>query len=118
MSTHSFIGIENDDGTVNFVFCCFDGYPTGVGADLVGMDRDKARKLVAKGDMRCVGEPFEPRTPIMVAASRIAYDDAFRSGHCDYAYLIDKNGAWKFTGGGVQGWYSLKQELRAAKKRV
>ena len=34
MSTHSRIGILNDDGSVTSVYVHFDGYPSGVGLTL------------------------------------------------------------------------------------
>lgn len=60
MSTRSFIGIQNSDGTVDAVYCHFDGYLPGVGADLIGSydGEELARGLVQGGDMRSVGDPY------------------------------------------------------------
>lgn len=35
MSTHSTIAIDNNDGTYTSIYCNWDGYPTGVGKELV-----------------------------------------------------------------------------------
>lgn len=53
MSTRSFIGIMNPDGTVTGVYCQSDGYPTGVGALLNKhyATPDALRDLLALGDL-------------------------------------------------------------------
>ena len=53
MSTHAQIGIENDDGTIESIYCHFDGYQEGVGNTLAQhySDEDKIRSLMALGDI-------------------------------------------------------------------
>ena len=34
MATHSLIGLENTDGTIDYIYCHFDGYASGVGKKL------------------------------------------------------------------------------------
>lgn len=54
MSTHSFIGIEDETtGKVRGIYCHYDGYPDGVGHELKThyRDEDKIRSLVALGSI-------------------------------------------------------------------
>ena len=53
MSTRSNIGIENNDGTVTFVYCHHDGYLAGVGQTLLDnyTTEEEVRALLAPGDM-------------------------------------------------------------------
>ena len=63
MSTRSRIGIEGEDGTVRSVYCHFDGYPTGVGAELLQYwnSAERAVALLEYGDLSSVDGPdFAP----------------------------------------------------------
>ena len=53
MSTRSFIGKLNGDGSITGVYCHFDGYPDGVGLTLQEHYRDVAEvdALLALGDL-------------------------------------------------------------------
>jgi hypothetical protein len=53
MSTRSRIGILNDDGTVDSIYCHFDGYVTGIGQILQQhyTDPAKVNELIALGDI-------------------------------------------------------------------
>ena len=57
MSTRSNIGIGKEDGTVDYIYCHYDGYPEGVGQCL----RDhyttpsKIQKLIDGGDISTLG---------------------------------------------------------------
>jgi hypothetical protein len=57
MTTHCNIGVENDGGTITFVYCHYDGYPKGVGAGLLERynDDESVRVLVAGGDISSLG---------------------------------------------------------------
>ena len=63
MSTRSTIALEFADGTVQQVYCHFDGYLSGVGTELASdyMDPFKLRDLIAGGDMSSIGEPYTNR---------------------------------------------------------
>jgi hypothetical protein len=63
MATRSTIALEVADGSVSQVYCHFDGYLSGVGADLVSgySDPFELQKLIDGGDMSCIGEPFTGR---------------------------------------------------------
>lgn len=62
MSTRSNIGILNSDGTVDAVFCHWDGYPNGVGVTLRDYytTEEKVRKLISMGAIDSLGEEIDP----------------------------------------------------------
>jgi len=60
MSTNSYIGIENEDASVSYIYCHQDGYIAGVGAGLLDgyNTREAAQALVESGDQSALGEPY------------------------------------------------------------
>ena len=61
MSTHAYIGVETEDGTIRAIYNHFDGYVEGVGFDLVNqfsLPRE-AGGLVEDGDCLNPGNPFK-----------------------------------------------------------
>lgn len=99
MSTNSFIGIENDDATVSYIYSHHDGYINGVGKELLEnySTPEAARALVEGGDCRFPGDPYygkpgeewdniKPRLDCNV-------DDFFDEIGQKYAYLF-MNGSW------------------------
>lgn len=59
MSTRSNIGIINEDGlTVDYIYCHFDGYPSGVGATLKAhyQSTEKIRNLINGGGISYLGK--------------------------------------------------------------
>ena len=105
MATRSRIAIENQDGTVDSIYCHFDGYLRGVGKTLFEhYDREKTEQLVALGDLSQLNESTE---------SSIAYcrdrgedlhfesfndvEDLFENGFgsgVEYVYCLTKHGIW------------------------
>ena len=63
MGTRSTIALEFADGTVEQVYCHWDGYLSGVGAELQSdyMDPFALRNLIDEGDMSTIGEPYSNR---------------------------------------------------------
>lgn len=62
MSTRCRIGIENEDGTIESIYCHNDGYPSYAGKLLYMHynNREKINKLMQLGDMSCLGtEPVD-----------------------------------------------------------
>ena len=61
MSTRAYIGIEDTDGTVAYVYNHRDGYPSecGVTLDENWTDPDKIRELIGNGGMSSVGCDLE-----------------------------------------------------------
>lgn len=118
MSTRSNIGIIELDGKCRTVYCHWDGYPTGVGAELLDCynDEQKARELVAGGSMSSIttyseGGENETHTPkryddhprgewdkvVYENLSKVVED--FRRSDAEYLYMFDcKVGKWMVTG--------------------
>ena len=96
MSTRSHIGIENEDGTIDFVYCHFDGYPEGIGAELINMNYDEARKLINEGNMSYIGKPYSPYEAPTRVENKTDYEKD--RGWADYLYLITKDGTWFYLG--------------------
>jgi len=64
MSTHSYIGIQNDEGTIHAIYCHYDGYLEGVGADLLRhwSDPEALQKLIDLGDISSLGWKLDEGT--------------------------------------------------------
>lgn len=58
MSTNSNIGILNQDGSLEVIYCHWDGYPDHNGKILLEhyQDENKIRQLMALGDLSSLGE--------------------------------------------------------------
>lgn len=61
MSTRSLIGKLNDDGTVRFIYCDWDGYPENNGEILLTRYNtpESIETLLALGDLSALGESLE-----------------------------------------------------------
>jgi hypothetical protein len=57
MATRSHIGVRNTDGTVDYIYCHFDGYPAHNGKILTDhyADMDKVNALMKLGDLSILG---------------------------------------------------------------
>jgi hypothetical protein len=107
MATRSRIAIENQDGTVDSIYCHFDGYISSVGKTLFNhYDQEKLRKLIELGDISVLGES----TIDTVAYCRDRgedlhfktfkdvedlFENGFNSGE-EYVYCLPKDGVWVF----------------------
>lgn len=62
MSTRSYIGVQQKDGTIKGVYCHSDGYPSHNGALLLEYynSEEMANKLVSLGDLSLLQENLEP----------------------------------------------------------
>lgn len=118
MSTRSHIGIRNEDGSLDVIYCHYDGYPSYNGALLLHhyKDPEKIRELIALGDISSLaesvkasdaGHSFEtPQKGVVVAYGRdrkedgvdsrhyptmAAYEKVMKSegGYIEYVYLYD-----------------------------
>jgi len=58
MSTRSLIGVQDDKGTVTYIYCHFDGYPSCVGHILLNHYQDpvKVEQLMELGDLSILGD--------------------------------------------------------------
>jgi hypothetical protein len=63
MATRSTIALEFADGTVQQIYCHWDGYLDGVGAELQAdyTDPFRLRDLIDEGDTSTIGEPYSQR---------------------------------------------------------
>lgn len=96
MATCSYIGIENEDGTVDYTYCHFDGYPEGVGQDVFFLTRDETREIVRQGLMSNVGYPYKEGDSSERVESRDAFfsKENLRRMNAEYAYLHCVDGEW------------------------
>ena len=105
MSTRSRISIENQDGTVNSIYCHFDGYVDGVGKTLFNSyDQEELKELINLGDISSLGTSTEntvayhrDRGEDLSIATYKDIDDLFRNGFAngvEYIYCLSKEGVW------------------------
>lgn len=62
MSTRSHTGIWNEDGSLDVIYCHWDGYPSYNGALLLHhyQDPEKIPELIALGDISLLAESVKP----------------------------------------------------------
>lgn len=110
MSTHAYIGFENPDATVSFIYCHFDGYISGVGKELLTNYNtpEDALALVESGDQSSVGEPYRDRPgenwEDIKPALDANRDDFFKDLFPEYVYLFrDDTKSWtvQMPGGNI-----------------
>jgi hypothetical protein len=101
MGTRSTIALEFADGTVEQVYCHWDGYLDHNGAILAEHYSDpyKLRDLIDMGDMSSLGKvigkqhPFGPNynetDPVKKAAIQKKIDEASKAGYCTF-YARDR----------------------------
>ena len=100
MSTRSTIALEFADGTVEQVYCHFDGYLSGVGEQLRNYYSDPfaLRDLIDGGDMSCIGSPYTERGEKLYVRKFKDFEDYKANGQDEeYDYIlryIDGKGVW------------------------
>ena len=91
MGTRSTIALEFADGTVEQIYCHWDGYLDGVGAQLQAefMDPFALRELIDEGDTSTIGTPYSLRGEVCPARK---YKDADEYFDCsqqeEYDYIL------------------------------
>jgi hypothetical protein len=121
MATRSTIGIKLEDGTVQAIYCHWDGYPAGVGVGLVQnySSKEQAQALINLGGFSGLMETLEETkagaygTPSDSARTFTSEKDwlkNFNSGE-EYFYLYTDLG-WVYSQGG--NWYGIKTESEVA----
>jgi hypothetical protein len=104
MSTRSYIGTLKEDKTVFFVYCHFDGYPTGVGRTLREYyDRpERISRLLSFGNISSLAPTIEDTTfygrdrqETDQEQTQATYDEYLPSAGSedsgvDYKYLFDE----------------------------
>ncbi len=126
MATRSTIALEFADGSVSQVYCHFDGYLGGVGAQLVESYSNpfELQKLIDQGDMSCIGEPYTDRGESYEdnAARRYQNFDEYVA-ECyqeEYDYIlrnVDGKATW-FVRCYATGseWVTIKQAAKAERE--
>lgn len=131
MATRSTIAIEHEDGTVEQVYCHFDGYLSHNGKILHEhyTDRSKVEQLVALGDMSILGNEIgekqdfdnpvngwtlyygrdrgEDNTAPCNFENRKSYEKLLETQ--GYEYIFTKENVWMVDYG--HGWKNLEEEL-------
>jgi hypothetical protein len=121
MATRSRIAIENQDGTVDSVYCHFDGYLRGVGKTLFNhYDREKLEKLLELGDISVLGTSIEDTVAYCRDRGEDLhfktfkdvedlFENGFNSGE-EYVYFLPKSGIWKV--------YTLQNTIKILKDEL
>lgn len=100
MSTRSMIALQKEDGTLEAVYCHYDGYPAGVGKTLREhyQDLDKVRALIRGGGMSCLGEGVEDceyftkrgeKLKIYSGLNQTKLAKKAKDVWCEYLYVYD-----------------------------
>lgn len=109
MSTRSFIGIHNDDGSYSVIYCHWDGYiRNGVGLTLVGYydNEEKIRDLLKLGDLSTLGRSTltseayhrdrgEVLNPPRIFQNETELLNYFKESDCNYLYIFEDD-RWIF----------------------
>lgn len=92
MATRSTIALEFADGSVSQVYCHWDGYLEGVGAQLVrnySNPFDLQREIIDLGDMSSIGEPYTNRGEELNIRRYQNFDEYRDEGeHEEYNYIL------------------------------
>ena len=64
MATRSTIGIKKEDGTIDLIYCHWDGYLEGVGKTLKQnyTNEQKIQQLISLGSVSSLGDEIFPKT--------------------------------------------------------
>jgi hypothetical protein len=117
MGTRSNIGIEYEDGSIKFVYCHWDGYPSNNGQILFDhyQTRSEVEALVALGEISSLGATPSStkdyhtwRDGDLVVLETDHRDRAFQQEYC-YIFSV-KNDTWYVKGVEENLWY-----IRASK---
>ena len=103
MATRSRIAVELQDGTVKSVYCHWDGYPDGVGQDLLNKSFSSTREVedfIDEGSRSTVDESYyvkygESRGEELEEPEVHASVDEYFNGDIEeYGYLYTEQGDW------------------------
>jgi hypothetical protein len=103
MATRSRIAVELDNGTVKSVYCHWDGYPDGVGKDLLNLNfnsTNEVEEFINEGSRSTVDESFyekygESRGEELEEPDiHTSVNEYFKGDIEEYGYLFTKEGEW------------------------
>jgi hypothetical protein len=133
MATRSNIGILNEDGTVTYIYCHFDGYLEHNGAilDQYYTTEGQVRELIGLGDISYLGVEIgekqdfngprnrdwclaygRDRGETDVEARTIPYSDYTKEYFEEYVYLFTPGKGWEVRQYGVNYWTDLNNALK------
>lgn len=122
MSTHSRIGIKNEDGSVESIYCHFDG-----GLDYNGMvlsrsyvDEAKVRELIALGDISSLGSHIGEKHPSLTHMILKQQHKKGKKKMPNFQKYKDKYGDWVLAYGrdcGEEGTEAKRDPSEAAYRR-
>ena len=132
MATRSNIGILNSDGTVDYIYCHFDGYLENNGKllnEFYNMD-GKIRALIALGDISSLGKEIgeeqdfnaprnrdwclvygRDRGENDTEARKCSYVDYTKEYFEEYVYLFTPGKGWEVRSYGAPYWTELNKAL-------
>jgi hypothetical protein len=116
MATRSHIGVKQPNGTIDYIYCHFDGYPEHNGDILVNyyQDIDKVNQLINLGNLSMLGEEIgeqqdfdnrethnkkwclaygRDRGETNIEKRNTTFDDLLRNDNVSYLYVFD-NDKW------------------------
>lgn len=133
MATRSNIGILNSDGTVNYIYCHFDGYLEHNGKILSEHYNDEASVwgLIALGDLSILGPELgeqqdfngprnkqwclaygRDRGETGVEARTCSYADYTKEYFEEYVYLFTPDKGWEIRAYGTNYWADVNKALQ------
>jgi hypothetical protein len=109
MATRSYIGTKNTDGTVTYIYCHWDGYPSGVGKTLAEhyTTPTKIEELMKVGDLSVLDESIGDRQDFSqrimgtclaygrdrgdsnTSAKTRLFENIIKDQNVDYIYVFD-----------------------------
>lgn len=124
MATRSTIALEFADGTVEQIYCHWDGYLDGVGAELQAgyTDPFALRDLIDAGDTSTIGSPYSERgevCPSRKYKNADEYFDCCQQEEYDYI-LRNVNGVatWFVRFYASEGVWLTFEEARLAEQTI
>jgi hypothetical protein len=120
MATRSNIGILNQDGTVNYIYCHYDGYIDYNGKTLNEhyTTEDKVRELIDLGNLSALMYSIEDcvayhrdKGETKREARTCSYVDYTKEYFEEYVYLFTPGHGWEVREYGVGYWADLDKAL-------
>jgi hypothetical protein len=117
MGTRSVVGIENDDGTVTYIYVHFDGYIEHIGTVLVNhySTLERVQKLMKLGncssiDLNGVPKPYGEPAKTASSAYDFVNDNYYK--HIEYFYLFvsGENRLWHVSSQNLHEFTASKRE--------
>lgn len=120
MATRSNIGILNQDGTVNYIYCHYDGYIDYNGKTLNEhyTTEDKVRELIDLGNLSALMYSIEEcvayhrdKGETKCEVRTCSYVDYTKEYFEEYIYLFTPGQGWEVREYGVGYWADLDKAL-------